>query len=156
MSHISKCTTLYKSLDEVEVAGEALGFDLLREKKSHAWYGRMVGDSAEGIATAREFGVENLGKCDHVLRLKTHQAGDYEIGVKRMDDGTFALVYDSWGPGKRLEDAAGKGLQRFRQEYAVAVTQARMKKTLARQGFRMTREQGENGRVRLRLQRRVG
>lgn len=155
MSHITKCQTQYKSLTEVRTAGEVLGFDFIEGQKQHAWYGRMVGDSAEGRETEREFGRENLGKCDHVLRLKDHRAGDYEIGVVRRDDGTFSLVYDSWGPGQRLEQRAGKGLTRFKQEYGIAVTQARHAQTLARQGFRMTREDIGNGRVRLRLQRRT-
>lgn len=155
MSHISKCETQYKSLTEVKTAGDVLGFDFIENQRTHAWYGRMVGDSAEGRATAREFGVENLGKCDHVLRLKDHRQGDYEIGVVRRDDGTYSLVYDSWGPGQRLEERAGKGLTRFKQEYGIAVTQARVEKTLARQGFRMTREDIGDGRVRLRLQRRT-
>jgi hypothetical protein len=155
MSHISKCQTQYKSLDEVKVAADVLGFDFMENQKKHEWYGRMVGDSAEGRATAQEFGIENLGKCDHALRLKDHRQGDYEIGVVRRDDGTFALVYDSWGPGQRLEQRAGQGLTKFKQEYGIAVTQARVEKTLSRQGFRMTREDIGDGRVRLRLQRRT-
>jgi hypothetical protein len=155
MSHISKCETQYKSLAEVKVAADVLGFLFMEDQKEHAWYGRMVGDSAEGRATAAEFGIENLGKCDHALRLKDHKQGDYEVGVVRRDDGTFALVYDSWGPGERLERAAGKGLVRFKQEYGIAVTQARVEKTLARQGFKMTRENIGGGRVRVRLQRRA-
>lgn len=156
MSHITDVRLQYKNLEAVKEAGEACGFMFMEDQKTHAWYGRMVGDSEEGIRVARERGIENLGKCEHALRLKDHRPGDYEIGVVRNDDGTFSLLYDTWGPGHRLEVAAGKDLQKLRQEYAVAVTQARVAKTLARQGFRVTREAVEGGRVRLRLQRRVG
>lgn len=155
MSHITDARLQVKDLDALDVAGDILGFNLLRNVTTHAWFGEMVGDSAEGIQVARERGLQNLGKCDHVLRLKDHQQGDYEIGVVRESDGTFALLYDSWGPGQRLEAQAGKLLSKLRQEYAVAVTQARVVKTMARQGFRMTRENIGDGRIRLRLQRRT-
>lgn len=154
MSHITKCDVEYKSLDEIRVAGEVLGFDFIENQKTHAWYGRMVGDSAEGIAAAKEFGVDTLGKCDHVLRLKDHRPGDYEVGVRQKENGNWAIVADFWGPGQRLQQRLGERYARFKQEYAVAVTQARVAKTMARQGFRMTRENIGDGRIRLCLLRR--
>lgn len=156
MSHITTAQLRFSNLDAMAAAGDVLGLVFMRDQTTHAWYGQMVGDSEEGRRTARERGVENLGKCAHALRLKDHKPGDYEIGVVANGDGTFSLLFDSWGPGHRLETAAGRDLSRLRQEYAVAVTQARVTKTMARQGFRLSREDAGNGRVRLRLQRRNG
>jgi hypothetical protein len=154
MSHITDARLQVKDLDALDIAADILGFVRL-EQKTHAWYGRMVGDSEEGRTVARERGMAALGKCDFALRQKDHKQGDYEIGVVKEADGTFSLLYDSWGPGQRIEQKAGRNLSKLRQEYAVAVTQSRVTKTMARQGFRMTRENIGDGRVRLRLQRRT-
>ena len=155
MSHITEAKLLIKDVDALDAAAAECGFVFMKDQNTHAWYGQMVGDSEEGRRTARERGVENLGKCAHALRLKDHKQGDYEIGVVKNTDGTFSLLYDTWGPGRRLEQAAGVNLSKLRQEYAVAVTQARVTKTMARQGFRMTRENIGDGRVRLHLRRRT-
>lgn len=156
MSHITMCKTQFNSLDAIKVAAEALGFEFVEGKKTHAWYGRMVSDSAEGIEAERALGRENLGKCEHVLRLKDHRQGDYEIGLVRTDSGEWRPIADFWGPGHRLLERVGNDdYSKLRQEYGIAVTQARVEKTLARQGFKMTRENIGDGRVRLRLQRRT-
>lgn len=158
MSHITTVKGQYKSLAELRTAGERCGLVFMEGQTQHAWFGRFVGDSAEGRATVRERGLENLGKCDHALRLKDATGRDYEIGVVAKADGTYDLLYDSWGPGARLEAAAGKGLWKLRQEYAAAVTEARVERTMARQGFALHREEERTPdgrrRVRLRLRRR--
>lgn len=156
MSHITDVKFRARDLDAIEVAGEARGFVLMRGQTEHAWYGRMVGDSAEGRQVARERGVKNLGKCDHVLRLKDHRAGlDYEIGLVKAKDGDgYDLLYDSWGPGQRLVEAAGgPNLQGLRQEYTAAVLTRKAKAVLARQGFKVERQQ-VGSRIRLRMRRR--
>jgi len=154
MSHLTDVRLTVRSLDDLERGGAVLGFDLIRDKREHAWYGMMVGDSAEGRQVAAERGIENLGKCDHVLRPKNWRQGDYEIGVVANGDGTFNLLYDSWGPGQKITQLAGPNLARLRQEYAVAVTESRHASTLARDGFSLEREDLANGRVRLRMRRR--
>ncbi len=154
MSHITDARMQVKDLDALEVAGGVLGFELLRDKTDYNWFREFVGDSEAGRRVARERGAETFGKCAHVLRLKGAEKGDYEVGVVAEKDGTFGILYDNWGTGRKLEAAGGKGLARLRQEYSVAVAQARVTKTLGRQGFTMSRENVAGGRIQLRLRRR--
>lgn len=154
MSHITDAKLKVKDLDALQAAADLLGLELVRDRKKYNWFGHFVGDSAEGRRVAAERGEETFGKCDHVLRRKGSAASDYEIGVVADKAGAFDLLYDTWGSGAKLEQAAGKSLARLRQEYSVAVAEARVAKTLGRQGFRMTRENKEGGRIQLRLRRR--
>jgi hypothetical protein len=154
ISHITDARLKVKDLEALDMAGQVLGFELVRDKTSYNWFQNFVGDSAEGLRVAAERGAHTFGKCEHVLRRKGAAATDYEIGVVRDPDGAYSLLYDTWGSGQKLEQAAGVRLARLRQEYSVAVTQRRVEKTLGRQGFRMTRETKEGGRIQLRLRRR--
>lgn len=155
MSHLTNVKLRVRDLDCVEEAARKRGGVLMRDQKTHAWYGHMVGDSAEGRAMARERGVANLGKCEHAIRLADHRHGDYEVGVVAAKDGDgYDLVMDTWGPGQRLVQRFGSDLDGLRQEYAVAVTLKKTKATLAKKGFTAVREDLLNGRVRLRLRRR--
>src|SRR6185503_6808399 len=136
-----------------ERAGEVLGMELSRGKRHYNWFNTFMNDSAAGRRVVAERGVDSLGKCDHVLRVKGAPESDYEIGLVAEKDGSFSLLYDTWGSGRKLEEKCGTGLARFRQEYAVAVAQRRVERTLSREGFRMTREDVGCG-VRLRVRRR--
>ena len=153
MSHITDVKLQVKDLDAVKMVAEILGFEFREGQKTYAWYGRFMNDSDEGRRVVQERGEHALGKCDHALRPKV--GGGYEIGLVANAEGSYDLLYDSWGSGQRIEELAGKGLSRIRQEYAVAVTQRRVEKTMARQGFKMTRETLGDGKVRVRLQRRT-
>jgi len=155
MSHITEIKLKVKDLDALETAADSLGFELRRGQKTHAWYGRFMNDSAEGRQFARERSVEEMGKCEHALRMKNHQSGDYEIGVVKSQDGDgYTLSFDSWGPGKKLEALAGPGLKTLRREYACEVATRTAQKSLGRQGFRVERSDIGGGRIRLRLRKR--
>lgn len=155
MSHITEIKLKVKDLDALAAAAETLGFTFVEGKKTYRWYNRFVNDSDEGRAFARERGVEAMGRCEHVLRAKDHTSDDYEIGVvKALDGDGYTLAYDSWGPGKKLEAKAGPQLNTLRREYAVETATRAANRTLARQGFRVERQDLEGGRVRLRLRKR--
>lgn len=102
-----------------------------------------------------------MGKCEHAIGIpgRTAKTGsghdaEYEIGVMRSRDGkSFRLAYDSYGAGRRLEEKAGRDLQKLRQEYAVAVATKKAKK-LKQKGFTLKRENMPNGKVRLLLRKR--
>lgn len=91
-------------------------------------------------------------KCEHAIRFP--QAG-YDIGVVKATDGDgYELQYDRWGThGQAVERVAGAGLSALKREYGVAVATTRAQK-LARQGWRVQRQDLDGGRVRLRLTRR--
>jgi hypothetical protein len=155
VSHITEGRLQVSNLESVREGGEAAGFVFMENQRTHAWYGVFMNDSEEGRRVAAERGVHNLGRCDHALRLKDHRPGlDYEVGVVANPDGTYSLLYDTWGPGARLEaeTAGGRGLSRLKQECAVA-EQQRAAVALQRAGFRMVREDLLGGTVRLRYTR---
>lgn len=153
MSHLTKGKFRAKCLDTLEAAAPKVDLVLVRDQKTHKWYGTFLNDSGPtGRAANRN---QANGRCDHVLRHKDHKPGDYEIGVVAEPDGSFAFYHDDFGSsGRRLTAAVGADYGRLTQEYAVAATERRVAKTLAREGFRAERENLPNGNVRLRLRRR--
>lgn len=156
MSHITEVKMKIRDLDALREAAEALGLVFMEGQKTHEWYGTFVGDSREGRDFARDRGVASMGKCEHALRLKDHKNGDYEIGiVPALDGDGYSLAYDSWGThGARLHAAAGDNLNTLRREYSVSVATREARKRLGRDGWRVQRQDLDNGKVRLRLRRR--
>ena len=133
MSHITKIDIVIRDLEALEAACQELGAELVRGVETYAWFGRNVGGNLpEGFTT------EMLGKCTHVIRVP---GVEYEVGVVRMADGTFTLLYDFWGPGAGLQkafcirtfhpskenggiDLVGKlstGLEKLKQVYGIHV-----------------------------------
>ena len=130
MSHVTTINLDVRDLDALAVAAADLGGELVRDVSTFRWYGRSVGDTPlpEG------FTVEDLGKCQHVIRFK--DAG-YEVGICRRRDGRpgYVPLWDSWGPGRHIADRIGNDGGLLKQAYAVEVA----RKQLALQGFTVTR-----------------
>lgn len=157
MSHVTDVKLCVKDLDAVEDVAARLGGVLRRGQRTFAWYGRWVGDYHGTLAAVDQgFDPRTFGRCDHAIRLKDHQAGDYEIGLVRDPDGqSWRLLYDSWGEhGRKLERAFGPQLKTFRREYAYTVQARRTKAVLGPKGWTQQREDLPNGRIRLRLRKR--
>ncbi len=155
MSHVTDVKLKIKDLEALEEAAAACGLDLRLGQTTHAWYGKFMNDSEEGRRVVKERGQQALGKCEHALRLKNHQQGDYEIGVvKSLDGDGYDLLLDEWGPGRKLVNAVGPSANKLRQEYAVAQATRKAKATLGKKGFTVAREDLLNGSVRLKLRRR--
>jgi hypothetical protein len=106
-------------LQAVEDACKALGLVFCRGVTTHQWYGEWAGDYNGGNAAYREIRTEDYGKCDHVIRLpytpheeETFSAKPdsrpYEIGLVKMKDGTFGLVFDQWEYGIGVEQILAK------------------------------------------------
>lgn len=153
MSHVTKIDLEIKDLDALEEACEALGLELERDKKNYAWWGTSVGDYPipEGMR------AEDLGKCDHAIKVKgtnphNGSSGPWEIGVVKSGD-SHRLVFDFYGSaGRQITDKAGIGLNRLRHEYAVATAKKAAVASLQRKGWVIApREDLGNGRTRLRL-----
>lgn len=144
-------------LDALEEAAEKCGLELRRDQKHYAWWGRYVGDShAYG-----EHRPAEMGTCAHALRLKgttprDGASGPWEIGVVPAKDGKgFGLYFDTYGDaGAQLTRAVEQNANKLRREYAAAVATKRAKKTLARKGFVVSREDLPGNRIRLKLRRR--
>ena len=83
--------------------------------------------------------VEDLGKCDHAIRVP---GASYEIGLKRVGD-KYEMLYDYWSSG----GLKGKPEKLF-QPYAIAATKRLIKKNR----YRMIGEKKlEGGAVQLRV-----
>lgn len=156
MSHITEGKLKLRDLDAIEEAGAQLGFELIRDKKTYNWYQQFVNDSETGRQFARERGVSEMGKCEHVLRLKNASAGDYEVGlVKSLDGDGWNIVYDEYGSGRKLSAALqGREAPALKREYAAAVATKRAQKKLGKEGWRTVREDLPGGRIRLRIKKR--
>lgn len=111
-SHIVKIATVIKSLDALKAAAAALGLEFRQGQQTYRWYGRSVGDYPlpDGIDS------KQLGRCDHAIGIPgDHKA--YEVGVVKMPNGTYSLLWDFWNGGYGLESAIGKDGGMLTSEY---------------------------------------
>ena len=150
MSHIVEIDMQINDLDALAATAKALGMEFIKGQKQYKWYGRSVGD----YPLPEGFKAEDLGKCEHALRVKG-SPGAYEIGVIKRRDGKpgYTLLWDFWNggkdyntSGKGLEACVGKNAGRLKQEYALQCATKEARK----QGLRVTRQVKGDGRVILR------
>jgi hypothetical protein len=115
MSHVEAMTgTAFADLSLLSIAAQAMGAELVKDVSTYKWYGVHVGD----YPIPAGFSKEELGKCEHVIRIPDCR---YEIGVvqsKDPDNPGWVLLYDFWGPGKKLEEwLGGSSCHRLRESY---------------------------------------
>ena len=109
MSHVATLDIRFKEceLDCLERAVESLGLKLIRNQTSYRWYGRWVKDY-HGTNAAYKNGIDpkDYGKCDHVITIQGDNTS-YEIGLVRMPDGSYTLIWDFWGSGEKITSMIG-------------------------------------------------
>lgn len=137
MSHVTKIEIEIRDLEALAAACTRIGCTFVPGQGFYAWYGTSVGDTPlpEGFAE------EDLGKCEHAIRVPR---ASYEIGVVSRRDGQpgYALLWDSWSAGG-LEHELGKGARKLVQAYGVeAATRA-----ARRQGYSVTETTQSDGSV---------
>jgi hypothetical protein len=144
MSHVAGIECEVRDLGDLKVAAEALGFEFVEGQTTHKWFGRFLNDwRSERAAVHKGFDPDTFGRCEHALRLKDAQPTDYEVGVVRRGE-SWALVYDSFGQGRRLEERGGVDMLRLRNEVAAATAT----RVLERDGWSVRREEhGETIRI---------
>ena len=144
MSHVAMGKLRVTSLDDLEVAAERCGLRIVRNQRTFKWYGRFMNDSEEGRQLNRRLPASEWGKCEHAL-VVPGQSDAYEIGVVKAIDGGegYDLVFDSWGPGRVLQERAGMGLTKLAEEIGAEATMRMM----ARKGYRVAREVNKAGHV---------
>lgn len=115
-SHVVKVKTVINDLDALARACRAIGLEFRQGQQHYRWYGRSVGDYPlpEGITS------DMLGHCDHAIAVPGNNQA-YEIGVVKMPDGTFSLLWDFWNGGYGLEAAVGKDCGRLTGAYNLEV-----------------------------------
>lgn len=145
MSHLALVELVVQDLEILQQVAQELGMEFMPGKKTYQWYGTIVGDSAAyKEALKKGFKQSDFGKCSHAIRTNDRNA--YEIGVVENPDGNgYSLLYDSWGPGQKIEALAGVGLCKLSQLYAAEVAM----REIVSQGFSVQRIMNENNEVQL-------
>jgi hypothetical protein len=141
MSHVAKIELVVKDLAALRSAAQACGLELVEGQKKYKWWGHSVGD----YPIPKGFTAEDLGKCDHALRVKGNPDA-YEIGVVRRRDGQpgFELLFDFYGSyGAPLRQAVGQDGGKLKQEYAASVATRHYQS----QGFVVRRSLGADGKI---------
>lgn len=135
MSHVTKLRMVVKDLDSLAEAAEVLGMELHRDQKAYTvYYGRKA-------------------PCQHALALKVAKPGAFEIGLLQAKAGDPEAGYELHSDNMAYDilAAAGPDSNRLKQEYAVATATRKVHATLARKGYKVSREALAGGRVRLRV-----
>lgn len=138
MSHVASIDLDVKDLKCLARAAERLGLELVEGKKTYKWYGYSTGTVPAG------FTKDDLGKCDHALRVKGNSAA-YEIGVCTARNGRpgYQLLWDSWEGGYGLETKVGEDMGLLKQAYSLEAA----KKQALRDGLRVTEVVKANGNI---------
>lgn len=137
MSHVVDMKIEIRDMQALEKACSRLGLELVKNQKTYKWFGRSVGD----YPVPEGFTADELGKCDHAIRVKGN-AGAYEVGVvKRKDGPGYQLIWDFWQGGYGLQEKIGADGGLLKQHYAAQVA----KKQLLREGYRVEERINRHG-----------
>lgn len=112
MSHVDNISTNGEqfSLPAILHMCKRKGWTFLENQKTYAWYGRSVGDYPVPVGT----NVEDLGKCDHAIRIP---GAKYEVGLKKIPGTDNYNVQADFWRGGALDRILGAKGERFAQEY---------------------------------------
>lgn len=152
MSHVVNIGLRIRDLDALEAALPP-ELVLRRGQKTHAWWGRFVGDSTP--PPGRD--PKDYGKCEHAIGRRGVQPadgpnGEWEIGlVPALDGDGFDTLCDTFGEtGRRLT----QHIPAIKREYAAGVASGKAMAKLKPKGWTLARENLANGRIRLRVRHR--
>jgi len=140
MSHISEVDLEVTDLSALEAACKRLGLELVRGQKSYKWFGRSVGDAP----LPKGMKVEDLGRCDHAIKIPGNTEA-YEIGVVKKKSGGYLLAWDSWNKGRGMQNVAGEDCEDLAQAYGVVVA----KRQAAKEGWQVQEQLLANGTIKL-------
>lgn len=142
MSHVSTLKLRVKFLNELNLAGQDLGMELIPAHQ-FKWYGQHVGD----YPLPEGFTKEEMGKCAYVLRIKGNDRA-YEVGVvpSKIHKGEYELMWDFWQGGFGLQEVIGENGNKLKQKYAEIVST----KYLRKLGMRVTRSVTADNKIVLR------
>ena len=140
MSHIAKISIDLKDLDALSAAAKALGLELVRGQTRYKHYG--AGEAQTDLPEG--FTAEDLGQCEHALRIVGADSLACEIGIAKRRDGRpgYVLLADLFAYG-RLPEFVGANAERLRQGYSTEVA----RRTLQKQGFRVSQVVKADGRI---------
>ena len=142
MSHVVSVDIQLKDLNAVVRACERMGWEFCEGQETFEWYGRWVNDY-DGEDAAYKLGIkpEDYGKCTHAIKVPGAQ---YEIGLIQQADGSYAPVWDYWGPGGLDKLREENGMDGFMQLYGV---EAAKNQLTANGVFGITEHTNEKGHI---------
>ena len=141
MSHVADVQLEIKDINALKAAVESLGAIFVEGQQTFKWYGEFMNDWSSNRAASNRHDAKDFGKCVHAIKV---EGVEYEIGVVKTADG-YSLLYDSWGPGRGLEEKFGEGMPRIKQAYSTEVSRRELK----RKGYRVTTINNADGSVQL-------
>lgn len=103
MSHITKKKAKISNLSDLQEACDQIGMEF-----------------KEGQTTCRYY-AGRKEPCTHAIVVPGNTDA-YELGVLQEEDGTFSLLFDSYGGGNGLIDKIGRNADRLMQEVSVAMS----------------------------------
>lgn len=141
MSHVESVKTTITDLSALKAACTRMGVEFVEGKKAYRWFGRSVGD----YPLPAGFTKDDLGKCDHVIKVP---GTDYEVGVVKLKDKPgYTMLYDFWGPGQGLLKKFGTGLTKLVDNYSVEA----LKSKARAKGYLTTETTAPNGAIILKV-----
>jgi hypothetical protein len=126
MSHVESVNVQITDLEALKDACKRLGVEFVPGKKNYNWFGRSVGD----YKLPEGFTAEELGKCEHVIKVP---GVNYEIGVVPAKKGKgYTLLFDFWGSagrhdGMKLKAKFGAGLTKLVDAYSIEALKRKAK-----------------------------
>ncbi len=126
MSHVAIIEAEIKDLKVLADACERIGCEFVEGQKTYRWYGRHVGD----YPLPAGFTKNEMGKCEHVIRVKGAGSQCYEVGVVKRRDGKegYTLLWDFYARGYGLQDKIGEGAEELVKSYAASAAMRAAKK----------------------------
>lgn len=128
-------------LDALKAACNELGLEFRENQKTYRWWGHSVGD----YPIPAGFTAEELGHCEHALRVKDDPEA-YEVGVVKAKNGRpgFSLIYDFYGSrGRAVQRRVGEKGEKLNQRYVASYAV----KHWQRKGYRVTTTTRQDGHI---------
>ncbi|SRR6266542_744231 len=117
LSHVAAVATEISDLTALRAACNELGLQFMEGQTTYAWFGQWVGDyHGEDAAYKQGIDPSEYGKCSHAIKVP---GSTYEIGVKKLANGNHTLIYDFYGPGRKIMEKLGKGCEKLVQHYGL-------------------------------------
>lgn len=143
MSHVATIEAEITSLADLKAACERIGCELVENQKTYRWYGRHVGD----YPLPQGFKKEDLGHCEHAIRVKGANAQTYEVGVVKRRDGKagYTMLWDFYAGGYGLQAAVGAGGEELVKSYAASAAMRAARKL----GYKVAEKRLATGEIQL-------
>ena len=128
-------------MDALGVVASNLGLELVRGQTAFKWYGSGI-DGYQVDTAAYENGIDpkDYGICNHAIRIANNDAA-YEVGVVKMPNGSYKLVWDFFNGGFGLSELIGEKGEKLIQLYVKEVAV----KNLVKKGMRLSKVERLHG-----------